>query len=248
MKLVRKHSKLTKTEVSGMENRIERLEKNIRFLRATVLLLVLVILGSSSLAMLSNKSGDILRTQGLIIEDEEGNPRILIGAPFPEVKERKREDRTAGILILDKKGIDRISIGSPTPDPQIKGTVVKRMSPATGIQFNDSNGNERSGYGVMDSGSVVLGMDYESGEGLALFISKELGYAGVLINGDKRPPNNQRVFIGTSLQKESPGFLVLNDNNGTMYTHFEMKDGIPRWRAYDKDGNLILEAVEELKK
>jgi len=248
MKKIRKRSKLTKMEVSGMDKRVQRLEKNIRSLRATVLLLVLVIVTGSSLAMLSSKGGDILRTQGLIIEDAEGNPRILIGVPFPEVKERKRDERTAGILFLDEKGIDRIAIGSPTPNPQIKGTVVKRMSPATGIQINDLNGNERSGYGIMNSGSVVLGMDYESGEGLGLFISKELGYAGVLINGDKKPPNNQRVFIGTSLKKESPGFLVLNDNNGTMYTHFEMKDGTPLWKAYDKDGNLILEAIEKLKK
>jgi hypothetical protein len=33
-----------------------------------------------------------------------------------------------------------------------------------------------------------------------------------------------------------------------MYTHFEMKDGTPRWNAYDKEGNLILEAIEKLKK
>lgn len=248
MEKVNKQSRSSHKEEFETDKRIERLERNIRSLRTAVLLLVLIIIGGSSVAMLSNGKGNILRVQGLIVEDAEGNPRILIGAPFPEVKERKREDRTAGILILDEKGIDRIAIGSPTPNPQIKGTVVKRMSPATGIQINELNGNERSGYGIMNSGSVVLGMDYESGEGLGLFISKELGYAGVLINGDKKPPNNQRVFIGTSLKKESPGFLVLNDNNGTMYTHFEMKDGTPLWKAYDKDGNLILEAIEKLKK
>jgi len=27
-----------------------------------------------------------------------------------------------------------------------------------------------------------------------------------------------------------------------------MKDGTPRWNAYDKEGNLILEAIEKLKK
>jgi hypothetical protein len=248
MKKVKKQSRPLRKESLMTAKRIERLERNIRSLRTAVLLLVLIIIVGSSVAMLLNGKGNILRIQGLIVEDAEGDPRILIGAPFPEVKERERKDRTAGILILDEKGKDRLSIGSPTPNPQIKGTVVKRMSPATGIQINDSNGNERSGYGILDSGSVVLGMDYESGEGLGLFISKELGYAGVLINGDKKPPNNQRVFIGTSLKKESPGFLVLNDNNGTMYTHFEMKDGMPHWNACDKDGNLILEAIGKLKK
>jgi len=248
MEKIEKKSSLSHESEFRTDKRLERLERNIRSLRTALLLLVLIVIVGSSGAMLSNGKGNILRVRGLIVEDAEGNPRILIGAPFPEVKERKRADRTTGILILDEKGIDRLSIGSPAPNPQIKGTVVKRMSPATGIQINDSNGNERTGYGILGSGSVVLGMDYESGEGLGLFISKELGYAGVLINGDKRPPNNQRVFIGTSLKKESPGFLVLNDNNGTKYTLFEMKDGMPLWKAYDKDGNLILEAIEKLKK
>jgi hypothetical protein len=243
-----KRSRAQHKEVSKDDQRFELLERNIRFLRTVVLFLVLIMIVGSSVAMLSSGKGNILRVQGLIVEDAEGNPRILIGSPFPEVKERKREDRTSGILLLDEKGVDRVAIASPAPDPQIKGTVIKRMSPATGIQLNDLNGNERSGYGIMDSGSVVLGMDYESGEGLALFISKEMGYTGVLINGDKRPPNGQRVFLGTSLKKESPGFLVLNDNNGTMYTYFEMKDGSPHWKAYDKDGKLILDAIEKLKK
>lgn len=248
MRIMNKESGVQHKELSRADQRIVRLERNMRSLRTAVLFLVLIIIAGSSVAMLSEGKGDILRVQGLIVEDAEGNPRILIGSPFPEVKERKREDKTSGILLLDEKGIDRVAIASPVPDPQIKGNVVKRMSPATGIQLNDLNGNERSGYGVLGSGSVVLGMDYESGEGVALFISKEMGYSGVLINGDKRPPNAQRVFLGTSLKKESPGFLVLNDNNGTIYTHFEMKDGIPHWNAYDKDGKLILDAIEKLKK
>ena len=33
-----------------------------------------------------------------------------------------------------------------------------------------------------------------------------------------------------------------------MYTQFELKDGPSLWKAHDKDGNLILEAIEKLKK
>lgn len=248
MRKIRGQSKLMKKEEVRTDKRIERLERNIRSLRTAVLLLVLIIIVGSSVAMLSEGKGNILRVQGLIVEDAEGNPRILIGSPFPEVKERKREDKTTGILLLDEKGIDRVAIASPAPNPQVKGTVIKRMSPATGIQLNDLNGNERSGYGIMNSGSVVLGMDYESGEGLALFVSKELGYTGIMINGEKRPPNNQRVFLGTNVKKEDNGVLVLNDSDGTMYTYLGLKNGTPAWAAYDKDGKLILDAIEKLKK
>ncbi len=245
---MKKHSSMKNGERFEAQKKIEKLEGNIRSLRFITLLLTLIILAVSSVAMISARKGDVLRVQGLIVEDAEGNPRILIGAPFPMTKERKRDDRTTGILILDKKGVDRLVIGSPAPNPQIKGTVVKRMSPSTGIQINNPDGNELTGYGVMDSGSVVLGMDYESGEGIGLFISKEMGYTGLLINGDKRPPNAQRVFLGTSRKEESPGILVLNDNAGTMYTYLGLKDGIPQWAAYDKDGNLILDAIEKMKK
>ncbi len=248
MRKMNKRSDLLHEEVLKAEKRIERLEMHIRSLRTAVLFLVLIIIVGSSAAMFSSGKGNILRVQGLIVEDAEGNPRILIGSPFPEVKARKRQDRTTGILLLDEKGIDRVAIASPVPDPQIKGTVVQRMSPATGIQLNDLNGNERSGYGIMNSGSVVLGMDYESGEGLALFVSRELGYTGVMINGEKRPPNNQRVFLGTNVKKDDNGMLVLNNSDGTRFTYFGLNDGIPTWGAYDKDGNLILDAIEKLKK
>lgn len=248
MKNVNKRSGLQHKEVSEADQRIECLERNIRSLRTAVVFLAMIIIVGSSVAMLSSEKENILRAQGLIVEDAEGNPRILIGSPFPEVKERKRKDRTTGILLLDEKGIDRMAIASPAPDPQIKGTVIQRMSPATGIQLNDLNGNERSGYGIMDSGSVVLGMDYESGEGLALFISKELGYTGIMINGKKRPPNNQRVFLGTNVNKEDNGMLVLNDSDGTRFTYLGLNDGIPTWGAYDKDGKLILDVIEKLKK
>ena len=66
----------------------ERLTRAIRWLQAYAALLTI------ALVVLFFRSGtsadDVLRTRGLIIEDEAGRERILIGAPIPEAANRVR--------------------------------------------------------------------------------------------------------------------------------------------------------------
>lgn len=70
-------------------------------------------------------------------------------------------------------------------------------------------------------------------------------------------PSNYSVHIkinligSSSFQADLDFVLSLlphNDNNGITFAHFEMKESMPHWNAYDKDGNLILEAIGKLKK
>ena len=95
----------------------------------------------------------VLRARGLIIEDEAGRERILIGAPVPEAANRVRTDEarvqevwasrypdadgymgyyqgysheTNGLLILSEDGFDRLVLGDPVPDPNIG----RRSAPA----------------------------------------------------------------------------------------------------------------------
>ncbi len=89
-------------------------------------------------------------------------------------------------------------------------------------------------------------MDYEYGEALVLIVNPE-GYTGMIVNGEKRPPENQRIFIGTTNQPgKDYGRLVLNDHDGTMRTYFSLKDGKTSWQAFDREGNVIGDAVEKL--
>ncbi len=98
---------------------------------------------------------------GLVIEDEAGRERILIGAPIPEAANRVRTDEarvreiwaprfpdeeaymgfyedysheTNGILILSEDGFDRLAFGDPVPDPNIG----RRIGPSTGLLINDA--------------------------------------------------------------------------------------------------------------
>src|SRR5438309_10299422 len=50
-------------------------------------------------------SAPVLRVRGLVIEDSRGRPRVLLGAPFPQVRERNRQESTTRALVfLDEQG------------------------------------------------------------------------------------------------------------------------------------------------
>jgi len=198
-----------------MENQFQNLTKRINILY--VLVIVLFILSAGSILYIFHESpdNDVLKARGIVLTDENGNARILIGAPIPYAKNRVRTDTARvrdlwgkyfseeymewykeyensanGILIMDEHGFDRLVIGSPTPDPNIG----KRIGPATGIMINDQEGFERSGYGLISTekgNRVVLGLDNEDGtEGLSLALFED-GTTGLIMNS----PNNQ-IFIG----------------------------------------------------
>lgn len=118
------------------------------------------------------ESANVLRIRGLVVEDEQGRDRILIGAPVPKVAGRKRQDNATGVLILDENGADRVALAAPTPNPQINGQVGERIGNAAGLILNDPDGNERGGFGVLDNDRrVILGLDYPKGAGEAVTLS-----------------------------------------------------------------------------
>ena len=230
------------------ENDIHRLERQVKTLKLAVLGLAVIVSTIVTVAMKGTTTDEILRIRGLVIEDANGNPRILVGAPFPDVKERQRTDSTTGLVLLDEKGIDRLSFGYPALPPQANGQVVERITTHAGLIVNDADGDERTGYGVSDQGQVILGMDYKGREALVLYVDPK-GYTGVIINGEKSPPNNQRVFLGTNNKPGSEhGILVLNDSQGTARTMFHLDEGKMSWKVFDQKGNMLGDATGLLKK
>ena len=182
---------------------------------------------------------DVLRVKGIVIEDEQGRERILMGAPIPFAQNRVRTDtarardswgfihedymefyksydhHTNGILILDENGYDRLAMGDPTPDPNIG----KRIGPSTGFVINDKEGFERSGYGLLTVNGidrVNLGLDTNSGtEGLVLSV-EDNGTHGLIMKGPEHT-----IFLGKSdstnyFRKEQTPFsgLIMRAENG----------------------------------
>jgi hypothetical protein len=161
---------------ADFELRLNRLQRQLRLFQTISLVALDIIAVGLYLALRHQRHGEqsntVLRVHGLVIEDEKGRERILIGAPVPRVAGRKRQDDATGLLILSENGLDRVALAAPTPNPQTNGHVGERVGAAAGLIVDDPDGNERGGFGVLDNDRrVVLGMDYPKGAGEALTLS-----------------------------------------------------------------------------
>jgi hypothetical protein len=172
--------------------------------------------GSQAGGEVVDNSDKIIKTRGIIVVDEQGRERVLIGAPIPQAKNRVFTDKAralaawkdkmpesgkfywdkfddlhkagVGMLVLDENGFDRVAVGDRLPD----ANTGRRIGSATGITIHNDKGYEHAGFGTIKVGDkfqVGLGMDDEYGEALNLFASKDLG-VGLRINDSK----NQLIF------------------------------------------------------
>jgi hypothetical protein len=203
----------------NMDVSLEKLRRGVSFLKVYAVLVTAVVLILCFRVLRPAPAPGILRARGLVIEDAAGRERILIGAPIPEAASRVRTDpakvmkawgkrfpnmdwykgldnSTNGILILDANGYDRIAIGEPTPDPNIG----KRIAPAVGIQINDQEGFERTGWGYFPAKDrVVLGLDSRKGqEGVTLVILEDDTTGMNVRAGDKS------IFLGSAPESPAP--------------------------------------------
>jgi len=183
---------------------LERKTLRLRILCLSQLGLLLVF----GFAALSNKqveaksSSKILRVRGLVIEDGEGRPRILVGAPFPAVPTRNRQDSTTtAMLFLDAQGHDRLTLGEE-PEPQVGGRVITnahRIAPGFGVVIHDGEGNERGAYGWLANGRALITLDRPGLDAWAAVVDDKTGFAGMRI---EYPPEVARdsngIEIGTN--------------------------------------------------
>lgn len=233
---------------SDIRDAVDRLERQVARLRALVGVLLAGLISVAALPVLlpsaHAQSGErVIRTRGIIVEDEAGRERILIGAPIPPAANRVRTNdervrktwgprfpnleqymafykdyrhSTNGIVILDENGFDRVAVGDPVPDPNIG----KRIGPSTGLIINDEQGFERSGYGLLNVNGqkrVVLGLDSARGEeGLTLSLYDE-GSVGLSVRDGKR-----LIYVGntTAPLTGTPGpfhGLLVRGTTGTSF-------------------------------
>jgi hypothetical protein len=124
---------------------LRRLERQLRVFQIISLLAIGVLALTTYFIvhpLLREYSNGVLRVRGIIVEDEQGHERILLGAPVPQVSGRKRKDAMTGVLVLGQNG----AFGALSPDLQTKGALKARIGAAAGLAVNDENGNERGGF------------------------------------------------------------------------------------------------------
>ena len=224
-------------QIFDLQQKLKTLRNFIAFLTVGLILSFLF----NVMLYLGSQPQDIITAKGIILLDDQGRERVLLGAPIPLTKNRVRTDDARvneiwgkdmpeefpnwykdynhdcyGMLVLDKNGFDRLALGSPTPDPYFG----KRIGPSTGVIINDETGLERSGYGLMPVGEgnrIVLGLDSEYGTEGATFSIFEDGTTGLSVyNNDRK----ESLFIGNS-KKDNPITPSKND-----YFNIVFKDSL----------------------
>ena len=209
-----------------LEQRLRTLEKRVVQYRIGLMILgVLLALVWIQLSTLHHPPA-VLRARGLVIEDAMGRDRILLGAPIPFSAGRMRTDTAAvrrlwgrrmapeymkwygtyrhemsGMLVLDEHGVDRVGIGQDYPDP----IIGKRIGRATGIVINNSEGLERSGYGLLNvdgQDRMVLGLDGDSGNEGVVLVVRENGTSALSVADHTF---GRTVLVGSAAPKTGHG-------------------------------------------
>ncbi|MEN8145895.1 MAG: hypothetical protein ABFS14_13230 [Gemmatimonadota bacterium] len=200
-----------------MEQRVADLERSYRRVQVVAAVLTFILAIIALRPFIAGSDERVIRAQGIVLIDDQGRERILIGAPIPHAENRIRTDSARarqewasrfpdadkymgfyadydhsmnGVLVLDEWGFDRLALGDPTPDPN----VGRRLGPASGLQINDAKGFERSGYGLLSVDGVdrvVLGLDSNRGTEALTLAVLDGGRVGLSIGGD-----GETIFLG----------------------------------------------------
>ncbi len=214
-------SQPTNRDCGEIEARVRRMEAR-QFLltaicAALIMALVLSIANRQQTTAKAAESQQVLRLKGLVIEDEQGRARILLGSPFPAVTDRKRQDATTSAMVfLDEQGHDRFALGEKMA-PQIEGAVpANYRSPGKGygLTLFDPSGNERGEMGFLSSGNngnrAVVVLDRPQGDAIGAIVDDSTGYAGLaaLYPDSGNVPARTGILLGTQGNK---AFLSMQD-------------------------------------
>lgn len=232
-----------------LEERVAKLERRLRSYQALALIGVTAIASYACARASAEPQGrpvgaTVLRARGLVIEDEQGHPRILLGAPVPVVPERKRKDPTNGLIVLGADGADRLQLGN-VGGPQMGGKVNPRVSPATGLMVNDAAGDERAGFGLFDNGQAGWGLDFPGGEGLVALVDPARKLAAIVLQaeGDQ---NTQRAMLMT---QDGETTLDFSDASGKSRATLRAKAGAPvSLKAFDEQGAELMDVFAREKR
>lgn len=241
-------------DIPGTDQRIQLLERRLRTLICLCSLLalglgVLAWRGPSHLANAA-ESPSILHVKGLVVEDELGRARILLGAPFPSVHDRLRQDTTAtSILVLDEQGHDRISMGQVMP-AQIDGKVpanFHRIGSAYALTIYDAVGNERGGMGFLTNdkglGRSAAVLDRPGHDAVGMMVDDQTDYAGL---GVDYSPKVGEYATGVQLATMGPkAFLTLKNVRDIPRATFSVEaDQPPMLQIFDKEGKPSQELIK----
>ena len=117
--------------MNDLHARVAELERSVRRQRLGLLLLGVLACALVSIPSSQAQQGaETIRAKGLIIEDDSGRPRILLGAPLPS---QGTGEPRAGMRINDTRGFERLGLSLYDSGRMVVGIDAP---PGTGSDLN----------------------------------------------------------------------------------------------------------------
>jgi hypothetical protein len=226
-------------------DRIYKLENELKSTKYLVIFLILmfIILAYQYISVQQKNtiSVEMVRTRGLVIQDQKGNDVILMGYPIPYSEARKRTDPVDGFLMVDKNGTDRLFMGKAGA-LQVNGELFNRIDQGWGFMVNDSRGNERGHFSMLDSlNSIILGMDYPTGEGIMVVAQPDNAF--IVINADTSGTARERIILRHEMNGTEENFIKIGNEQSkgrVIIRASDMEDPSLIYRKMDGTENDLL--------
>ena len=178
---------MTADHEHNVDSRIAGIERQCRQLRIA---LVLIVIGALTVSALTTRpaaqqpqSPQVLRVRTLIVEDEAGQARVVIGAPIPQSSSR------VGLRINDDRGVERLGMSL-----QQNGNMVLGLDapPGTGAE-----GNRERITLVADQqgGAYIRFLDRRTGEAARIYLDPENRVWTQFSDFTQKPPLVKRIGL-----------------------------------------------------
>lgn len=232
-------------EDPNVTNRIERAERRVRLLSGAVLLLA-ALAGLGAVSAQDGDPVDVITARGLVIVDDAGRARVVLGAPGASATADPRLAETTGLVVLDTASRLAVAVGVDPPLILDDGTIGKRIGSSSGLTFYDPrDGKERGGIGAFEDGRANICLDYgtASKEAACMTVAPEDQYAAVLLNGTPRETAFDRVgmFLGADGVGVLKAFAGVDSNDGVL---IKAGGGLPQITVYDSTQTEVMDMVE----
>jgi hypothetical protein len=184
----------------------------------------------------------VVKARGLIIVDEEGNERILLGAPVSSVSSRAQKGAGCAIVLLEANGKDRLLLGENTAYLRDGGSHKRERGYA--LLVHDAKGDERGGFGCFDSGKVVIALDRKSpdSDGVGMMVDDSIDFAGLTVNHKMKDRGYVQAMV-FGVQKGSC-YLNMDDPTGRRRMSFDFPpEGAARLQLFDTSGKVLRDAL-----
>ena len=109
------------SELEELRTRIDNLEALVRRRQRTFALLLAFAALSFVAAATQAQAPRLMRARTLVIEDEKGVDRVVLGAPLPDIKGGGRASLATGLVINDADGLERFAVGLQDNNRMVMG-------------------------------------------------------------------------------------------------------------------------------